>query len=134
MDEYVAFYMEWIVEQSHGSGKCRNLRFLLGCGAKPRRSVRSFTADSAFGENCLRDEPENRIDGGFNRRSADERTVKRFQLPVWAAEQADGELAETIYEGPHVRRGEVNDQHEQNLRDELQREKREDARQLAGAG
>ena len=33
-----------------------------------------------------------------------------------------------------MRRDEVNDQHEQNLRDELQREKRDDARQLAVLG
>ena len=80
-------------ESAGTSGSC------WGVGQSPAVPFVLLRQIQLFGENCLRDEPENRIDGGFNRRSADERTVKRFQLPVWAAEQADGELAETIYEG-----------------------------------
>ena len=67
MDEYVAFYMEWIVEQSM-KRKVQEPQVPAGVRGKalplPFVLLRQI---QLFGENCLRDEPENRIDGGFNR-------------------------------------------------------------------
>ena len=66
MDEYVAFYMEWIVEQSM-KRKVQEPQVPAGVWGKAP-PFRSFLRQiQLFGENRLRDEPENRIDGGFNR-------------------------------------------------------------------
>ena len=86
------------------------------------------------GENRLGNQPEHRVDDDFNRRNADERTENRLHLAVRAAEQIEGETAARIEQNLHPRRGEIDRQHEENLREKLQREEREDARQLAVLG
>ncbi len=66
MDEYVAFYMEWIVEQPM-KRKVQEPQVPAGVwGKAPAVPFVLLRQIQLFGENRLRDEPENRIDGGFN--------------------------------------------------------------------